>query len=102
MVVFGFSDGSINLISSHNSSGILDSWKILDSIIGHTYEQDSLKLYVYLFLGWLLSAFMNAGWRFVVENAQLADSMKCHNIPDNLIDIRHVFYGSNGQLLIGA
>ena len=95
MVVFGFSDGSINLISSHNSSGILDSWKILDSIIGHTYEQDSLKLYVYLFLGWLLSAFMNAGWRF-------ADSMKYHNIPDNLIDIRHVFYGSKVKLFIGA
>jgi hypothetical protein len=41
------------------------------------------------------------GWRFVVENTQLADSMKYHHIPDNLIDIGHLFYGSNGQLLIG-
>ena len=32
-----------------------DSWKILDFIISHTYEQNPHKLYVYLFLEWVLS-----------------------------------------------
>src|SRR6185437_16300068 len=32
-----------------------DSWKILDPIVSHTYEQYILKLDVYLFLGWVLS-----------------------------------------------
>ena len=54
MVLVGFSDGSINLTSSHNSSGILLTVGNTYSVVGHTYEQDSLKLYVYLFLGWVL------------------------------------------------
>ena len=43
MVFFGFSGGRINLISSHNSSEIaLDSWNVPDSVVSHSYEQDSL------------------------------------------------------------
>jgi hypothetical protein len=33
-----------------------NSWKIPGSIISHTYEENAIKLHVYLFLGWVLNA----------------------------------------------
>ena len=56
MIFAGFSGASINLISSHNSLGdSFDSWKIPEPILSHAYEENALKLYVYLFLGLVLS-----------------------------------------------
>ena len=51
MVLFGFSIGSINLISSHNSLGILLIVGRYLTLASHAYEQNTLKLYVYLSLG---------------------------------------------------
>lgn len=51
MVLFGVSIGSINLISSHNSLGILLIVGRYLTLASQAYEKNTLKLYVYLSLG---------------------------------------------------
>ena len=51
MKLFDFSDGVINnLASFHNASGIFLTVRRYLTFISHTYERNSRKLYVCLFL----------------------------------------------------
>ena len=61
IVLFGFSEGSINLNSSHDSIwDSFDSWNVHDSIVGHTYERDSLSsnMFIYFWDAFLIPGIM--------------------------------------------